>query len=535
MSDYTNFDLELLLNTEEDVSIYVLDAKQRYVYFNKIHAREMDKLFQAKVKVGLNKTSLLPKLYQEDFKKLYARGLDSGPIKHVFSFNDEYYEFAMNPIIVEEELLLIIRVRKVTDEIRINQELEKYRAKLEDLIKDRTETIANQRDFFQKVIDGDDNLIYVVDHKGECQLINSALMQSLGESLDEIKRQGLNHLIKNKSLDDIDRKEDLMIFESGKEVHDIRRMRLDQEVHWLSVKKKRISINHEYHILCTMTRITDLMKARDELQVSNDKLNDTINDLKEMQLRLVTTEKIASILLLTSGFMHEISNPINYVSGNVQPLRNDIEDLIKWLEKSGYPEQNEEIRSEVEVVKSEVDILLDGIEEGASRVKTLVQNLKKLSYSQSENESSCDVHGILTGVLTMLSLVVEQKKVLIDKNLQAEGHHLTANANYLNQVFINVLDYVISRMEDQEELQIKTSDSDDTLIIEIIDVNRPILDNEIDRMIAPFDKIASDNRVGLAVSYRIVTKMNGTISTKSNQEKTHFIISLPIYHPDSPA
>jgi signal transduction histidine kinase len=528
MASNTDMNLEDLLNLEEGLNIYVLDQDFRYVYFNKAHNQGMLEAFGATIQIGDCKLDFLPEPFKTDYNQLYDRALHSESFKHVLNYGDEFLEFVFFPLSIKGMPHIMIKTRNATEEIKINRELEKYRERLELMVKERTEELASQRDYFLRIIDEDPSHIFVRDGDGKYLLVNLSMAQSLKKSISDVVGSHISDVIPDKETAVRISEEDKNILKTGIDVNVIRSYKGWDDSNWFYVKKKRIAVEGRYFVMGVMSNITDLIDARNELQYKNKELNRTISDLKEMQLRLVTTEKIASILLLTSGFMHEINNPINYVAGNVQPLRNDIDDLIKWIEASGYVKRTPEIQSDYELVKSEIEILLEGIEEGTHRVKSLVNNLKKLSYSHSEKEKNCDFHEVLDGVITMLGLLFEEKRVKVLKQFESDRVTIFTNPNYLNQVFINILDYTVLRMVDEEELIIKTSDKDNAIVIEVIDRHRGIPSEEISRMLEPFNNIEDDTKVDLAVSYRIITKMNGSISLINEETNTHFQISIPI-------
>ena len=79
-----------------------------------------------------------------------------------------------------------------------------------------------------------------------------------------------------------------------------------------------------------------------QLIQTNQNLSATIEDLQSTQIKLVETEKMASLGQLTAGIAHEINNPINFVSSNVKPLRLDFLEIFSLLDK--YKEAGENTR-----------------------------------------------------------------------------------------------------------------------------------------------------------------------------------------------
>lgn len=61
-------------------------------------------------------------------------------------------------------------------------------------------------------------------------------------------------------------------------------------------------------------------------------LQESTDHLKQTQSQLVNAEKMASLGQLTAGIAHEINNPLNFISSNIQPLKRDLFELKQVLD-----------------------------------------------------------------------------------------------------------------------------------------------------------------------------------------------------------
>ncbi len=77
----------------------------------------------------------------------------------------------------------------------------------------------------------------------------------------------------------------------------------------------------------------EVLATNEALQEQKKELQLALENLKITQSKLIDSEKMASVAVLTAGIAHELNNPINFVSGNVNPLRRDIKDLFSLLKK----------------------------------------------------------------------------------------------------------------------------------------------------------------------------------------------------------
>src|SRR5690606_27047602 len=143
-----------------------------------------------------------------------------------------------------------------------------------------------------------------------------------------------------------------------------------------------------------------------ELTESNDSLQTTLDHLKETQSQLVEAEKMASLGQLTAGVAHEINNPINFVTSNVAPLRRDMDMLWDAVDKFEKLALNNEILPEdkakliadykdeldLDYLKVEVEYLLKGMFEGASRTAEIVKSLRVFSRVDEDTWKFSDIN-----------------------------------------------------------------------------------------------------------------------------------------------
>ncbi len=109
----------------------------------------------------------------------------------------------------------------------------------------------------------------------------------------------------------------------------------------------------------------EIESQRDEVVATNEALEKherelkfTLENLKLTQSQLIQSEKMASVGLLTAGIAHELNNPINFMSGNVNPLLRDVNDIFTLIEKYDEIIKSNKLEgsfSEVDQLKREMD------------------------------------------------------------------------------------------------------------------------------------------------------------------------------------
>ena len=287
-------------------------------------------------------------------------------------------------------------------------------------------------------------------------------------------------------------------------------------------------------------------KRTEELEVMNLDLQDTLSNLKSTQGHLVEAEKMASLGQLTAGIAHEINNPINYVSSNVEPLRQDLGDILtilngykEFAKDSDLPEmkalltQEEEL--DIDYAIKEMHELLGGIEEGAKRTSEIVTGLKNFSRTDDDEAQSADINNGIQSTITILKSEMKDIETVIELG---SIPHIKCYLGKLNQVFMNLIDNAIDAIRDRYEdptqgvLTVKTMHVDDKVVITMADNGCGMPEEVKNSIFDPFfttKDVGKGTGLGLSITYGIMEKHNGHISVESEPNVgTTFTIELPV-------
>lgn len=287
-----------------------------------------------------------------------------------------------------------------------------------------------------------------------------------------------------------------------------------------------------------------------ELLVVNEDLNTAMTTLKEAQAQLVDSEKMASLGQLTAGIAHEINNPINFVTSNVNPLKRDVEILmeaITAIENVGLSEspvadkqrQIEEYKEEIDYdyLKLEIGHLLKGINEGASRTAEIVKGLRVFSRLDEDDLKKADINEGIDSTLIIVN------NLLNNIQLVKEYGNLPLVECYpgkLNQVFMNIITNAIQAINKKHgtdakgELRIRTSADEKYVYIKIKDNGTGMDENTMKKIYEPFfttKDVGEGTGLGMSIAYNTIKKHNGNIHIDSKVgEGTEFTLDIPIIH-----
>jgi signal transduction histidine kinase len=277
------------------------------------------------------------------------------------------------------------------------------------------------------------------------------------------------------------------------------------------------------------------------LQESND-------NLKRTQTQLVNAEKMASLGQLTAGIAHEINNPINFITSNVQPLRRNIREIVEVMEAyraigpADAARQLEAVRSKERAMDldesiAELDDIIDSIAEGSSRTAEIVRGLRNFSRLDEDDLKEADLNEGLRSTLAVLAPQFRDK-VSIELELGAIPP-VECFPGKVNQVFMNVITNAVQatlqRPGDRPRVvHVSSIQQDDRVLIRISDNGVGMTDDVKVRIYDPFfttKPVGEGTGLGMAIVYGIIQDHQGDIRVESSPGVgTEFTIDLPVRH-----
>lgn len=245
-------------------------------------------------------------------------------------------------------------------------------------------------------------------------------------------------------------------------------------------------------------------QQRDELQLA-------LKELKDTQVQLINSEKMASLGQLIAGVAHEINTPLASINSN-----NSI--IAKFIKKI----ENDEI---AETLK-EINVL---DKEAVMRISNMVKSLKKFVRLDEAELQDADINKELDLTLELIRHETKNKIEII-KNY-SELPLIKCYPNMLNQVFMNILINACQSIEKSGKITITTEFKDNNLKVKIKDDGKGIPQEQVNKIFAAgytTKGVGVGTGLGLAISEKIIQKHEGKISVSSTVgQGSEFIITIP--------
>ncbi len=287
-----------------------------------------------------------------------------------------------------------------------------------------------------------------------------------------------------------------------------------------------------------------VLERTDELVHANGCLASEIVERKQLQSRLLQSEKLASIGLLAAGVAHEINNPLGFLASNFGVLEQYLHALCEMLgayeaaQREGgaaaSPARLKALheRLQLDYLKQDIPVLIAQSRDGMERVGKIVQSL--LDFARVDTQQKwqyADVHHGIDSTLTIIASQIGKAAEVSKRYGQLPAIECLPSA--LNQVFMNLLVNAAHAIgPGRGQISISTGVDGALAWIEIADTGCGIAEDVLPSIFDPFfttKPIGKGTGLGLSLSYGIVQNHHGRIEVRSALgQGTAFRVMLPL-------
>jgi signal transduction histidine kinase len=445
--------------------------------------------------------------------------------------------------------------------------------------------------FYKKIDLGQDGFIALMDLDGVVRAIETAKLSSVN---GEIKTVALNEQIKSKEVGFLITDE---IFDGVRRIYAFERIAGQPLLVLVGMGEADAFGEYEVNkstylafgwaltlliVLFTGTSVVMITRARslnETLAKKNLEAEVANREKLEFTNRLTQAEKLAALGQLSAGVAHEINNPIGYVGSNINTMKKYFEQFEKIIKgyqgaekrlmdnpSTGiavFTDDLSELKQSVNVdfILEDSQHLIEETQEGITRVKTIIQDLKNFSRSDADKGwDKCDLH---QAIRSTLNIVSNEIKYSSDVRLELGDIPLVeCIASQINQVILNLVvnaaqaakpetrglitirTYTQLDLEDTTAVQPSTradavepttpppSEDPKYVVIEVQDNGVGISAENLSKIFDPFfttKSVGVGTGLGLSVSHGIIQRHSGQIKIHSELgQGCCFKVILPI-------
>jgi signal transduction histidine kinase len=250
-------------------------------------------------------------------------------------------------------------------------------------------------------------------------------------------------------------------------------------------------------------------KSNNSLAIKNKKIKEALAQLQVTQAKLIQSEKMASLGMVTAGMAHEINNPMTFIFTGASILKKELNN------------------ADPEIIETIEDIIM-----GAERVSEIIESLQNFSRLDENNVKKINLHENIKSTLVILGSHARIKNTTIKTHFDNNVKDIECFPASINQVIANIVANAIDAIkENTGQIDISTQNEKNFCKISIKDNGRGISEGDIKKIFDPFfttKEVGKGTGLGLSISYNIIKKHNGSINVISGIGKgSTFIIDLP--------
>jgi len=249
------------------------------------------------------------------------------------------------------------------------------------------------------------------------------------------------------------------------------------------------------------------------------KLKHQFKELEDSHNRLLLSDKMASIGLLTAGIAHEINNPLFVITGYLDVLN--------------------EILREGKISAAELREIADKLDTASKSIVKLVAGIKTYARIEDTDPIPIDLNSAMQDSLNLVSFLYGRENIELKNGLSTGSPMILGNIGKLQQVLMNLFSNAKDAMESStiKIISVNSHEEADKVVIEVADTGCGIDPEHIKHVFSrsyTTKPVGKGSGMGLDLVRKIVEEMDGTIGVESEVSKgTAFKIVFPLSNPSS--
>ena len=214
--------------------------------------------------------------------------------------------------------------------------------------------------------------------------------------------------------------------------------------------------------------------------------------------------------ILAAGLVHEIKNPLNAISVNLQLINEDLQTNTSNVGQNMF--------NRVQLLQKEV-----------FRLQDILSDFLRFAKKHELDLEKCNINEIIENVLDFVTPEALQNSIRILKNYDSHLPTCYLDCNVMKQALLNVILNAQQAMSEGGELTVRTFKNRKYICIDISDTGYGIPPDKIDKIFQVYYSTKKTGTgLGLPTAKRIIEDHNGTISVHSEVGiGSRFLIQIP--------
>ncbi len=356
-------------------------------------------------------------------------------------------------------------------------------------------TLQAAEELYRTLADSSQIAIYIVQDK-KLVFANPHLSQYSGYAQEELIGKDISTFVYPDDSEIVQKKAKQMLKGETSIPYEYRIIDKNGQIRWLVETVSPITYHGKRATLGSTMDITEQKRIEKKLEEAKD--------------ILIQSEKLAAIGRLSSGAAHEIRNPLNIMSLNLQML--EIKGTL-----------DDETKKAVDVCHTQID-----------RIVKIIEGLQKFSRISEKKLSPENVTEVIDHVLSLSAPRIKTENVTTDVRCDPDLPQIFMDRAAMEQVFFNLISNALDAIKDEgkKDLRISAERKGGNILVTVSDTGHGIKEEDFQKLFDPFFTTKGPDKgtgLGLSISYGILQNHKGKIWAQNNETGgTSFFIELPI-------
>lgn len=262
-------------------------------------------------------------------------------------------------------------------------------------------------------------------------------------------------------------------------------------------------------------------------------------DAQEVQIKMIQTDKMASMGLMVSGLAHDINNPNNTIIFNLRRLEKTITDAVPILDAHHEASGDFNLGGvSYSKLRRLLPRILGNSISASEMIQEIIQNLKDFVALGSDALSApIDLNNSVRRAILLLEIQVRERTGQITTNLDSELPSIKGNAQNMVQICLNLVANALESLTmDGGKVAVRTYLDMDmgAVVLEVTDNGKGMDPDMLTRATEAFYTTKGDQGgtgLGLHITKTLVEEHGGELELTSAAGKgTTAKISFPAMH-----
>ncbi len=218
--------------------------------------------------------------------------------------------------------------------------------------------------------------------------------------------------------------------------------------------------------------------------------------------------------IIAAGLVHEIKNPLNTISVNLQLINEDLQEC--------KAEKDLKTSRRVQILQKEV-----------CRLENILSDFLRFAKKHGLHFEKCDINEIVDSVLDFIAPEAMGKSIRVLKGFNTDLPLCDVDSNEIKQALLNLILNAQQAMPEGGELIVRTGKAGEYIYINGTDTGIGIPHDKTDKIFQVYYSTKkAGTGLGLPTAKRIIEDHKGIISVHSEADKgSSFTIKIPIHQP----